>query len=132
MAVAFASGSTKTTTEYYDSILYQFFQIQKIQNLFHRIRNQLIFLQQVSNNSYTEVLGMQLARKLGQPTTFAGTAAAVQQELTRLGLWHEGAVLYDGFGLTRENHAAPPRNQPNSALNSPHPPPYMYLDDTAK
>ena len=59
---------------------------------------------ETSNNSYTEVLGMQLARKLGQPTTFAGTAAAVQQELTRLGLWHEGAVLYDGSGLTRENH----------------------------
>ena len=34
---------------------------------------------ETSNNSYTEVLGMQLARKLGQPTTFAGTAAAVQQ-----------------------------------------------------
>ena len=59
---------------------------------------------ETSNNSYTEVLGMQLARKLGQPTTFAGTAAAVQQELTRLGLWHEGAVLHDGSGLTRENH----------------------------
>ena len=59
---------------------------------------------ETSNNSYTEVLGMQLARKLGQPTTFAGTATAVQQELTRLGLWHEGAVLYDGSGLTRENH----------------------------
>ena len=59
---------------------------------------------ETSNNSYTEVLGMQLARKLGQPTTFAGTAAAVQQELTGLGLWHEGAVLHDGSGLTRENH----------------------------
>ena len=58
---------------------------------------------ETSNNSYTEVLGMQLARKLGQPTTFAGTATAVQQELTRLGLWREGAVLYDGSGLTREN-----------------------------
>ena len=58
---------------------------------------------ETSNNSYTEVLGMQLARKLGQPTTFAGTAAAVQQELTSLGLWHEGAVLHDGSGLSREN-----------------------------
>ena len=39
---------------------------------------------ETSNNSYTEVLGMQLARKLGQPTTFAGTAAAVQQEEHRV------------------------------------------------
>ena len=31
-------------------------------------------------------------------------AAAVQEELTSLGLWHEGAVLHDGSGLTRENH----------------------------
>ncbi len=59
---------------------------------------------EASNNSFTEVLGMQLAHRLGKPTTFAGTAAAVQEELTSLGLWHEGAVLHDGSGLTRENH----------------------------
>lgn len=59
---------------------------------------------EASNNSFTEVLGMQLAHRLGKPTTFAGTAAAVQEELTNLGLWREGAVLHDGSGLTRENH----------------------------
>ena len=56
-----------------------------------------------SNNSYTEVLGMQLALKQGKPATFAGTAAAVQEVLTGLGLWHEGATLRDGSGLSREN-----------------------------
>lgn len=59
-----------------------------------------------SNNSYTEVLGMHVALKQGQPATFAGTSAAVQQVLTGLGLWRDGAVIYDGSGLTRENRVS--------------------------
>lgn len=58
---------------------------------------------QSSNNSFTEVLGMHLALKSGQPATFAGSAAAIQAELTKLGLWADGAVLHDASGLTRDN-----------------------------
>ena len=56
-----------------------------------------------SNNSFTEVLGMQLALRSGQPATFAGSVAAIQAELTRLGIWEDGAVLHDASGLTRDN-----------------------------
>ncbi|MDO5068293.1 MAG: D-alanyl-D-alanine carboxypeptidase/D-alanyl-D-alanine-endopeptidase [Propionibacteriaceae bacterium] len=56
-----------------------------------------------SNNSYTEVLGMQLALRAGQPATFAGSVVAIQQELTALGIWADGAVLHDASGLTRDN-----------------------------
>ncbi len=56
-----------------------------------------------SNNSYTEVLGMQLALKLGLPATFEGSGAAIQQQLTSLGLWGEGAQLHDSSGLSRSN-----------------------------
>lgn len=61
---------------------------------------------QASNNSFTEVLGMQLAIKSGQPATFAGSAASVQQQLTALGIWTDGAVLHDASGLTRENRVS--------------------------
>ena len=56
-----------------------------------------------SNNSFTEVLGFQLARKTGHPATFAGSVAAIQEQLTSLGLWSEGAVLHDASGLSRSN-----------------------------
>lgn len=56
-----------------------------------------------SNNSFTEVLGFQLALKTGQPATFAGSVAAIKAELTDLGLWSAGAVLHDASGLSRDN-----------------------------
>ena len=56
-----------------------------------------------SNNSYTEILGLQLARHVGQPTTFAGSVAAIRAELTELGVWDEGTVLHDASGLSRSN-----------------------------
>lgn len=58
---------------------------------------------QLSNNSYTEVLGFQLALADKRPATFAGSAAAVQAQLTDLGLWKTGARLVDASGLSREN-----------------------------
>lgn len=56
-----------------------------------------------SNNSFTEILGLQLARHLDKPTTFAGSVAAIQEQLTSLGVWDEGTVLHDASGLSREN-----------------------------
>ena len=56
-----------------------------------------------SNNSFTEVLGFQLALKTGHPSTFVGSVAAIQEQLTALGLWSEGAVLHDASGLSRSN-----------------------------
>lgn len=62
---------------------------------------------QRSNNSFTEVLGFQLAKKTGHPTTFAGSVAAVQEQLTKLGLWEQGAHLDDASGLSRSNKFSP-------------------------
>lgn len=56
-----------------------------------------------SNNSFTEVLGFQLALATGHPSTFAGSVAAIEEQLTALGLWDDGAVLFDGSGLSRGN-----------------------------
>lgn len=56
-----------------------------------------------SNNSFTEALGFQLALKTGHPATFAGSVAAIEEQLTQLGLWSEGAVLHDASGLSRSN-----------------------------
>lgn len=58
---------------------------------------------QRSNNSFTEVLGRQLARHTGHPATFDGATAAVEEQLRDLGLWRDGAVLRDTSGLSREN-----------------------------
>ncbi|MFV0430313.1 MAG: D-alanyl-D-alanine carboxypeptidase/D-alanyl-D-alanine-endopeptidase [Arachnia sp.] len=56
-----------------------------------------------SNNSFTEVLGFQLALATGHPATFAGSAAAIREQLAGLGIWAEGAVLHDASGLSRAN-----------------------------
>ena len=58
---------------------------------------------QRSNNSFTEVLGLQLALATGRPATFAGAVAAIEEQLTALGLWDAGAVLTDASGLSRSN-----------------------------
>lgn len=56
-----------------------------------------------SNNSFTEVLGMQLALRTGHPATFAGSVAAIEEQLAVLGLWHDAAVIHDASGLSRSN-----------------------------
>ncbi len=56
-----------------------------------------------SNNSFAEVLGLQLAGATGHPTTFAGSVAAIEEQLRELSLWTEGAVLRDASGLSRSN-----------------------------
>lgn len=56
-----------------------------------------------SNNSFTEVLGMQVALHTGHPATFAGSVAAIEEQLRQLGLWDEAAVLHDASGLSRSN-----------------------------
>ncbi|MDO5736030.1 MAG: D-alanyl-D-alanine carboxypeptidase/D-alanyl-D-alanine-endopeptidase [Propionibacteriaceae bacterium] len=56
-----------------------------------------------SNNSFAEVLGFQLAAATGHPTTFAGSVAAIEEQLRELSLWTEGAVLRDASGLSRSN-----------------------------
>ncbi len=56
-----------------------------------------------SNNSAAEVLLRQLAVAAHQKATFSGGVAALQAELTKLGLWDEGARLVDGSGLSRDD-----------------------------
>lgn len=58
---------------------------------------------QRSNNSFTEVLGFQLALATGHPATFEGSVAAIQEQLVSLGIWSDGAVLHDASGLSRQN-----------------------------
>lgn len=62
---------------------------------------------QRSNNSFTELMGFQLAAKTGHPTTFAGSVAAIQEQLTALGIWDDGTVLHDASGLSRSNLFTP-------------------------
>lgn len=59
---------------------------------------------QHSNNSYSEVLGRQVARKMGKPASFTGATAAITEQLTALGVWQPGAHLDDASGLSRTNH----------------------------
>lgn len=56
-----------------------------------------------SNNSFTEILGLQLARHLGAPTTFDGSVSSIRAQLEELGVWDEGTVLKDASGLSRSN-----------------------------
>ena len=56
-----------------------------------------------SNNSFAEVLGLQLAAATGHPTTFAGSVLAIEEQLRELSLWSEGAILRDASGLSRSN-----------------------------
>lgn len=60
-----------------------------------------------SNNSFTEILGRQVAVRTGHPGTFDGAVTAIQEQLTELGLWDSGAVLHDASGLSRSNRVTP-------------------------
>lgn len=59
-----------------------------------------------SDNEVAEVLLRQAAIKVGEPASFAGGAAAVEQALTRAGIPTDGLVLNDGSGLSRQNRIA--------------------------
>ncbi len=56
-----------------------------------------------SNNSFTEIMGLQLAAHTGHPSTFAGAVDAIEEQLKPLDLWDEGTVLHDSSGLSRQN-----------------------------
>lgn len=56
-----------------------------------------------SDNSWTEVLGFQLALATDRPATFAGAVDAIEEQLRELGIWTEGAELHDASGLSRSN-----------------------------
>ena len=56
-----------------------------------------------SNNSFTEILGLQLAAHTGHPSTFAGAVDAIEEQLKPLDLWDKGTVLHDSSGLSRLN-----------------------------
>lgn len=60
-----------------------------------------------SNNSFTEILGLQLAKATGRETTFAGSVDAIREQLTSLDLWDKGTVLKDASGLSRSNRITP-------------------------
>ena len=79
-------------------------QIAVVQSLPVRVLAQQAMLR--SNNSFTETLGFQLAKKTGHPTTFAGSTAAIQEQLTKLGIWEQGAHLDDASGLSRSNRVS--------------------------
>lgn len=59
---------------------------------------------QRSNNSFTEVIGFQLAKRTGHPASFEGSTAAIREQLEELGLWEDAAHLDDASGLSRTNH----------------------------
>ncbi|MBV2152548.1 D-alanyl-D-alanine carboxypeptidase/D-alanyl-D-alanine-endopeptidase [Kitasatospora sp. SUK 42] len=60
-----------------------------------------------SDNQLAEAIARQVALAAHQPASFEGAAAAVTQELTRLGVPMTGVVLNDGSGLHPGN-AIPP------------------------
>lgn len=59
-----------------------------------------------SNNSFTEVLGFQLAKHTGHPAGFEGATAAIEEQLRALDLWDEGTHLDDASGLSRSNRVS--------------------------
>lgn len=60
-----------------------------------------------SDNEAAEVLARQTALATGAPATFADGAAAVLGEIAALGVPVDGAELYDGSGLSRDNRLEP-------------------------
>lgn len=61
----------------------------------------------VSDNDLAESLGRLVARRLGEPATFAGAAAAITEQLRRLGVPMRGIRLYDASGLSRLDRVTP-------------------------
>lgn len=58
-------------------------------------------LLKVSDNDAAEVLLRQAAIGAGQPGSFTSGRAVVQTTLSTLGVWHTGAQIRDGSGLSR-------------------------------
>ncbi len=56
-----------------------------------------------SNNSFTETIGFQTALATGHPATFEGSVAAIEEQLTGLGLWGADTSITDASGLSRDN-----------------------------
>jgi D-alanyl-D-alanine carboxypeptidase/D-alanyl-D-alanine-endopeptidase (penicillin-binding protein 4) len=61
----------------------------------------------VSDNNAAEVLARQVALKLGVAPSFAGGAKAVFSVLDELGVDLVGSRIFDGSGLSRQNHLTP-------------------------
>ncbi|PIE21007.1 MAG: D-alanyl-D-alanine carboxypeptidase/D-alanyl-D-alanine-endopeptidase [Arachnia propionica] len=59
-----------------------------------------------SNNSFTEVLGFQLALAAGRPATFNDSVTTIRETLAEQGLWPEGTTIRDASGLSRENRVS--------------------------
>ncbi len=59
-----------------------------------------------SDNDAAEVLARHTAAATGNPASFAGVAVALSQELRRLGLWQDGAVVADGSGLSKRSRVS--------------------------
>lgn len=60
-----------------------------------------------SDNDLAEALGRIIARRAGQPATFAGAAAAVTDAVRGLGVPTRGLRLYDASGLSRDDRVTP-------------------------
>lgn len=76
-----------------------------------------------SDNEAAEVLARQVALATGAPATFAGGADAVLDALAELGVPTQGAEVYDGSGLSRDNRLEPETLSSLLALaSSPHHP----------
>ncbi|MFJ9567266.1 D-alanyl-D-alanine carboxypeptidase/D-alanyl-D-alanine-endopeptidase [Streptomyces fuscichromogenes] len=56
-----------------------------------------------SDNDIAEALARQTALASGRPASFAGGAAAIDAQLTKLGLPMTGASFHDGSGLNRDD-----------------------------
>ncbi len=61
----------------------------------------------LSDNDLAEALGRLVAIRSGRPGDFAGSAAALLDGLSRLGLPTEGTVLRDSSGLSHEDRMSP-------------------------
>lgn len=62
---------------------------------------------EVSDNEGAEVLARQVAVARGEPASFAGASRAVRSVLRGLGVDTEGARIYDGSGLSRQDRLPP-------------------------
>lgn len=60
-----------------------------------------------SDNEAAEVLARQTALAVGRPASFSGGAAAVLETVADLGVPIDGAAVYDGSGLSRDNRIDP-------------------------
>ncbi len=60
-----------------------------------------------SDNMLAEAMARQVALATGHPASFAGAAAAVTEELTKLGMPMDGVDIVDGSGISHSNRVTP-------------------------